>query len=293
MSRFPPSPVSGLTPIKQHWRLVVLSAVSCALLGLLIAFVISPTTYRATGGLKVDLNLGGIPTNSSYDANGDAVRIVQSNIENATLVNLHGAARRDPTAVSRIRCVPDTSDRFLTCSTTSQDRAAARAIIAQLFATFIPINIQSQIGEFHGFIRDLQEQYRNDKTTEAALVRRIQRNRHPSSVTRIPESKPSYQIGSLRVMRQIQKGILAHIAAAHRQIAAVSGTLHVAGRTDSTQVFSLTVFAVLGGIGLVFGLLVGAILTMRGGLRRTDPVANSRVKAKAPGGKKSKIVPRA
>jgi hypothetical protein len=263
---------------------------SFAVLGLLVAGIFSPSAYRATGRLRVDLNLGGIPTNSSYDANGDAVRIVQPNIEQATRLNLSGATGRDPGAVSRIRCHPDRADRIVTCMTTSSDQAAATTAIDQLFSTFIPINVQSQIGEFHVLIRDLQEQYRKDKVTERALVSQIRNSRHRYGGTRIPESKASYQIGSLKVLRGIQKGILAHIAAAHRQITGVSGTLHIYGTTESSAVTSPAMYAIGGGVGLALGLLLGALLVLRGGIRRPTAAQASGGKSRATG-RKTKPLP--
>lgn len=247
--------------LRSRGPIILALALVAGLLGLLGAFAIAPSTYKATVELRVKLNLGGIGTNSSADASVDSVALVQSNMLHATRSTLHGAALLDPSALYRTTCNRDPSDTIAVCSTTSGNRRAGIAVLNQLMQTFIPISLQTQIGSFRAFLRDMAGQYNNLGGADRRLSQEIAQARQGSRRGRrtvLPERRAQL-VSNLDVRRQI----LVREASVRKQILAVSQTLRVVGRgATAIQESRLMSLAFGAACGLLVGLIASVLLPL-------------------------------
>jgi len=266
-------PGRAVSQLKRRLWLLPACAAVLALAGWAGGNALVRPTYRATARLRVDLNLGGIPINSSYDASGDAVRIVQTNVLSAARQTLHGPALRDPAALYRVRCGRDAADRVVICTTTGTDQEAVAAVLSQLMQTFVPLDIETQTAEFHSLYRDLVAQYRQLSAQAVRLERRyrsiVNRARHSHQLSpklqkpiRVPQSTVSWAASSLAVNINVRRQILLHERAIKRQIAAVASTLHIFGRTTTAIETPVGVYAAGAAGGLALGLLLGLLLAL-------------------------------
>lgn len=260
--------VGGLRrAVWRHWKAIIAVALAGGAAGWLVVLIAVPPTYRATIKLQVRLDLGGINTNNSFDASGDSIRIAEPSMLRAASQSLHGVALRDRAALYRLKCGRDPADTYVICSTTSHDRPAGRAILNQLVATFIPINVESQVGNFRSLIRDSNAQSRELARLDSRLASRVRALKAHGAMPARSRSLREMQ-ARLTANRDVRRQIRVHVGALRRQIDAVGNTLHVlgGGATTTTESRSGT-FAAGAGLGVTVALLLallGCVVSAQG-----------------------------
>ncbi|GEM_PF-5655623 len=263
----PNAPSPPASRLRAFWPVLVGLALAGGVIGGVLAAAFTPKTYRATIGLRVKLNLGGIATNSSYDASGDSIRLMEMPLLRLTRRQLHGPARADPGALFRVSCTRNRSDTVAWCSTTSTNGRAAAASLRQLVRTFIPLNIDSQIGEFEALLRNLKNQYGELGRSDRRLTTAAQHGRRGAQARR-----------ELRVNEDVRRQILVHEASVRRQIRDVQGTLQVAGSPRVVEQSRTSILALWALVGLALGaVLAGAFM----GWRTRPPGVRTRMEAVA------------
>ena len=223
---------------------------------------LTPQLYRATIGVEVKPNLGGLAINSSTDASAQSIEWVQPAMLKIVRHGLTGAALGDPSALYRMRCYRDSGDVDVVCTTTSSSRLAAAAILNQMVEIVIPVESAALEQGDELVIREHEEQYQalaqRDEELNAAIAA-LSRRPMTAKVRAVLRDDRS----SVRVNRSIRNDIVVRIASIRLQIRNTAGSFQLLGRGASVASVPQLPWPLLGGAaGAILALCVLGTLAL-------------------------------
>ncbi len=125
-----------LTVLKRWWWLPVLFALFSGGLTYAGTKELMKAEYGATVILQVQPLVSGVTTSNIIDANTVATLLTSSKVQQQTYKSLSGPALVDRKALFRTACSADSTDRFVTCTTTSRYYKAAASVLNTLASAF-------------------------------------------------------------------------------------------------------------------------------------------------------------
>jgi len=239
---------------------VLLAVGLVSVIGATVAHLLTPTLYRAVIAVEIKPNLGGLRINSSTDASAQSVQWMQRPLLETIREGLTGPALGDPSALFRIRCVPENADRDVVCSTTSASAQAARGVLNQMVTQLIPIESallkqsdQLGIGEREEEIVQLGQKDGALRATIGAM--------RDKRLTSDQLGQLRLDRASLRVDGQTKPAIIAVIASIRRQITHTLGSFQVLDGGAKVNPIAQRPWWLMGGaIGLALAVSALAVL---------------------------------
>ena len=244
--------VNAFESVRARWWLALVVLLMGGTAGAMLGMLLTPTQYRARIAVEVTPNMGGSKINTSTNASVQSIEWTQPNMLHLARSRLSGPALADTSAIWRIRCTRDPTNRYVLCSTTSGNAVAARSVLNELVATAIPVEVASINTSFELGIGERKDQRESRAHAIQALSRTVRRLLRESKLTTSQRIQVALDRSQMQADRKLRVEMLASIFSIRRQIAGTRGSFHIepGGATESSLSGS-PAWLVGGSIGLV------------------------------------------